>query len=101
MDADRRAVKGMASCAVMGETYQIFKPRSELPLADQTVFELVQELVRRKWEWKLWRPPSQRSKKAAKIPAGYKLGDEKVWYSTLEVHKHYCLALLNAKDPCP
>ena len=96
----QKAVKCMVSCVVMGETYRVFEVRSELPLADRTAFELVQELVGRGWEWRLWRPPSQRSRRAAPIPVGYKVGDAKVWYSTLEVHKHYCLALLNAEDRC-
>ncbi len=93
-------VQSMRSCSVASAGRPVFARCATIPLEDMTTFQLSTEMSALGWQWRLWVPASQRSKRAEPIPQGYILGDSKLWYSGVEVSKLYLIALLRAEDRC-
>jgi hypothetical protein len=92
-------IHSMQSCFTISNGRAVLERCADgVPLADMSRFQLVLELRAREWTWKQWVPPSGRTSKTLPIPAGYKVGDPKIWFSGVDVNRFYLLALLQAQD---
>jgi hypothetical protein len=94
-------VSRMVACAFLNQEFKVFDVRPNIPLADQTAYELMAALQSQGWSWHPWLAKSSRTRGGVDllaIPDGYKLGDEKRWYSTRCPSKFYMHVLLQSED---
>ena len=76
----------------------VFEAQPFSPLANTSDYDLLQHLSAGGWTWRLWKPPSQRSKRGDPIPVGYAADSEKVFYTTMHPSNAYLSALCRADE---
>lgn len=91
-------VRNIAGQKRLTKPTKFFAVRADVALHERTQYELVILLERGGWSWKEWAPPSRRRAAAAQ-PVEYRIGEPKVWYTTVGSVPHsYMVALLKFED---
>ena len=91
-------VSRLATAERLEHRRAVFEPRSDVSIMSSTPYELMLVMREEGWTWRLWTPPSARTKKSLPICAGYAPGQAKVWCSTIVPSVSYMRCLLMADD---
>jgi hypothetical protein len=88
-----RGMRSVVFCSSMSEAVACCGIREAIPLADRSTYEMQLMLNDQGWEWRCM--PSKVERRDSLDP--YRVGEPKVWYSTLVSPKVYLQALLEAQ----